>query len=326
MPVRSMARYHWSKALLIVCLVQGCTGNNADAPRSDSAAASGNRPPVITSATILNAPLSLDSPVAVEVHAEDPEREAVRLEYQWFADGNPLAGQTSPTLVPDQLRRGQMISVEITPMDGQQKGAVYRTAAVPVGNTAPRVTAVVLDPSFSRPGQVVEARVEASDPDHDRTDLHFAWYRNGNLWREGEEQVLDTAALAAGDQIVVEVTPRDDAASGRPLRSAPIILASREPQIVSAPPITANGYHYEYPVKAVDPDGDRITYRLETAPTGMSIDPYSGLIAWDIPPDHRGAVHVRVEANDGHGGVAFQEFDLHVAPSSSAQNTSASAS
>lgn len=322
-----MSRHHWATAILLLgaCTLQACTGNSADDPGgSRIAAGSGNRPPVITAATILNTPLSLDSPITVEVHAEDPEREAVRFQYQWYADDKPLIDQTSPTLVPDQLRRGQLISVEITPMDGQQKGQVYRTAAVPVGNTPPRVTAVVLVPSIARPGQMVEAQAEASDPDHDRTDLRFAWYRNGKLWREGEEKVLDTASFAAGDQIVVEVTGRDDAAAGHPLRSAALTLASREPQIVSAPPTTANGFQYAYPVKAVDPDGDKITYRLQAAPAGMSIDQQSGLIGWAIPPDHRGAVHVRVEADDGHGGVAFQEFDLHVAAPSATHTASVS--
>jgi hypothetical protein len=322
-----MSRYHWAKVVLLlcVCTLQACTGNSADDPDNVLTVRSGNGPPVITSATILNTPLSLDSPVAVEVHAEDPEREAVHFEYQWYADDKPLTGQTSPTLMPDQLRRGQLISVEVTPRDGQQKGQVHRTAAVPVGNTPPRVTAVVLVPSVARPGQMVEAQAEASDPDHDRTDLRFAWYRNGNLWREGEEKILDTVSFAAGDHIVVEVTARDEKAAGHPVRSAVLTLASREPQIVSAPPTTANGYHYQYPVKAVDPDGDRITYQLQAAPAGMSIDKHSGLIGWEIPPDHRGAVHVRVEANDGHGGVAFQEFDLHVAPPSSTHTASASA-
>src|SRR5262249_10541928 len=41
------------------------------------------------------------------------------------------------------------------------------------------------------------------------------------------------------------------------------------------------GQTYTYPVKAVDPDNDPLTYSLTTAPTGMVISRDSGLIEWN---------------------------------------------
>src|SRR5262249_31399451 len=40
---------------------------------------------------------------------------------------------------------------------------------------------------------------------------------------------------------------------------------------------------YQYTVKAIDPDGDPLTYSLPLGPQGMSIDPTSGLITWAGP-------------------------------------------
>jgi hypothetical protein len=37
--------------------------------------------------------------------------------------------------------------------------------------------------------------------------------------------------------------------------------------------------NYEYPVKAIDPDNDPLTYSLTTAPAGLTIDPRSGVIS-----------------------------------------------
>ncbi|MEW8690111.1 MAG: putative Ig domain-containing protein, partial [Candidatus Thiodiazotropha endolucinida] len=53
------------------------------------------------------------------------------------------------------------------------------------------------------------------------------------------------------------------------------------PIITSAPVITATEsavYHYD--VEAVDSDGDPISYALLSAPSGMAIDPQTGLISW----------------------------------------------
>jgi hypothetical protein len=69
---------------------------------------------------------------------------------------------------------------------------------------------------------------------------------------------------------------------------------------------------YEYPVEAIDPDIDPIEYRLDVAPTGMQIDPTTGLITW-APRRHQIGTHtVQVTANDGRGGTATQEYQLAV--------------
>ena len=49
--------------------------------------------------------------------------------------------------------------------------------------------------------------------------------------------------------------------------------------------------HYNYNVVAVDPDNDPITYNLITGPTGMSIDPTSGVLVWSPTAPQVGRVH-----------------------------------
>ena len=57
------------------------------------------------------------------------------------------------------------------------------------------------------------------------------------------------------------------------------------PPVIISPPVTTAvaGQAYTYPVKAVDPDDDPLTYSLTTAPQGMSIDSNTGLINWNVP-------------------------------------------
>jgi hypothetical protein len=167
-----------------------------------------------------------------------------------------------------------------------------------------------MTPQTARPGDRLETQVEASDSDHDRVDLSFKWYRNDTLVKEGDEPFLDTTGFAAGDKIVVEVTAHDPAGSGGSLTSEPLVLGNSGPKIISTPPISASQDHFDYLVKAIDPDGDRLTYQLEVAPVGMTISEELGHITWQIPTDQHGTFHVKVVAKDGQGGIASQEFDL----------------
>ncbi|MBY0247902.1 MAG: Ig domain-containing protein [Nitrospiraceae bacterium] len=251
--------------------------------------------------------------MTVTIEAEDPDREAVSFRYQWYVDGTALAGHTSPTLAPEHLRRGQMVSVEIVPADGAQTGKAYRTAAVVVGNTPPKISGVTVTPLPIVIGENLEAQVEASDPDHDRIDLSYRWFKNDVMIKEGDEPFLMATGFIPQDQIAVEVTARDPSTPGNSVRSASVTVGNRPPKIVSMPPASDAKNPYEYTVKAVDLDGDRMAFQLEAAPSGMTIDQQSGRIVWSIQADQSGTFHVKVIAQDGRGGAAYQEFDLSLA-------------
>ncbi|TKS58894.1 MAG: hypothetical protein EWM72_02546 [Nitrospira sp.] len=301
--------------LLITCLSitlagVSCTGGGSTESSNPLSSKGNNRPPVIKSAKILNSPLLLSRPVEVQIDAEDPEREPISFQYRWYLDNVLLAGQTNPTLPAEQLRRGQAVSVELTPADGTQKGEAYRTASVVVGNTPPRISSVALSPQTIEIGERLEAMVEASDPDHDRVDLTYRWLKNNVVIKEGEEPFLMTTGLIPQDQIAVEVTAHDPSATGNSLRSAALMVGNRPPKILSVPPASDATSPYEYMVKAVDPDGDHMTFQLDMAPPGMTIHEQSGQITWSIPSNQYGTFHIKVFAKDGQGGTAFQEFDL----------------
>lgn len=287
----------------------GCTGDTASESAIGNAIA-GNRPPVMVLAKILQDPIPLTEPVSVQALAEDPERELITYSYQWYVNDAAVTGQTNPTFPAELLRRGQMIAVEITPSDGKQKGKPVRSPAVGVGNSAPHITAISLNPQVLQPGGKLVADVAATDPDHDRIDLIYRWFRNDAVIKEGEEAFFDTTGLAPRDKIMVEVTARDPQAMGNVLRSDIVTLGNTAPTIVSTPPAPVTPDQYEYAVRATDSDGDRLTYELETAPAGMTIEPVSGQITWTIPPGNRGVFHIKVLAKDGQGGTAYQEFDL----------------
>ncbi|HSA86208.1 MAG TPA: putative Ig domain-containing protein [Nitrospira sp.] len=310
---RSTVARIWLHILVISSLVMNisCTGSSPGTVNGTGTPKS-NQPPIVTSAKILNDPITLTGSVEIQVDAQDPEREAVSFEYQWYADNATLPKQTNATLPAELLRQGQSVFVEIVPTDGRQKGQPYRTKSVVVGNTSPRVTAVSLTPQVARTGDRLEAQVEASDPDHDRIDLTYKWFHNDVVIKEGDESFLDTTEFAIHDKIIVEVTAHDPSIPGNSVKSLPLILGNSAPKIVSTPSTTTTEDRFDYPVKATDPDGDQLTYQLEAAPAGMTISPESGHIMWQIPADQLGTFHVKVVAKDGQGGIASQEFDLEL--------------
>jgi hypothetical protein len=293
-------------ALLTHCGSESGTTTGPSPDRSGS----GNRAPFIKSAKLLNNPPILSEPAAVQIDAEDPEREAVSFRYQWYVNDAPLVGQTGATLEPSLFRRGRTVSVEIVPSDGNHEGQPYRTAAVPVGNTPPRVISVSLTPEVVHSGDRLLAQVDTFDLDHDLVDLHYRWFKNNMVVNESKDPFLDTKGFRARDVIVVEVTARDSSVTGNSLRSDPIALRNAPPKIISIPPGPAASDRFEYLVRAEDSDGDPLTYKLETGPRGMTIDEKSGYLTWPIPSDEHGTAHVKVGATDGQGGSAYQEFDL----------------
>ncbi|MBM4141828.1 MAG: hypothetical protein FJ242_10195 [Nitrospira sp.] len=44
----------------------------------------------------------------------------------------------------------------------------------------------------------------------------------------------------------------------------------------------------------------------------MTIDPSTGLITWNVPPEFTGKALITVSVKDGHGGEAVQSFTLEI--------------
>lgn len=301
-------------ASVLLLATAGCSEESFLGGPSGTAAKQ-NHPPIIKSAKIIPNPVALNQQSMVDVEAEDPDGDPlITFRQQWFANDSPLIGQTAPSLASSMLKRGDHVTVEITPFDGRENGRPYQTQPVVVGNTPPVVAQVVLEPNQVVPGDRLRARVEASDADRDDIRLTFRWWKNQSLLKEGEESEIDTTGLGPKDTIRVEVTPHDESSNGQAVSSAPLVIGNSPPKIVSAPSVPRSREQFLYAVQAKDPEGDPITYLLETAPPGMMIDKTTGQLTWKIPADLTGTHRVRVVVEDGQGGSTFQEFELALTP------------
>jgi hypothetical protein len=249
--------------------------------------------------------------IQVAVDAYDPDGHAVTLRHQWFVNGQLVPGANGPTLEPQLLSRGDLVSVEVIPLDAMDEGAAFRSEAIEVANTPPIVNTIQMKPFPPRVGDRLTAYVEAEDIDHDALRLTFRWRHNNDVVSEGEERALDLTGFQRGDRILLEVLVADDEATGIPLRSRPIEIVNSPPEITSRPPARIAGRRYEYRLTATDRDGDDLVYRLEHGPPEMEFDEKTQTIRWFPADTVKGSFPVRVSVSDGQGDEqAVQEFNV----------------
>ena len=153
-------------------------------------------------------------------------------------------------------------------------------------------------------------QVVASDSDGDALTYALLTAPPG-MTIDAHTGLITWALPAPGDHFVTVQVEDDLGASDTQVYSLTIPVSNLAPAIASASVVKATvGQLYQYQVDAVDPNGDPITYRLETAPAGMTIEPQAGLLTWEPDTAERVTVVIRVE--DPHGAYATQSYTLAV--------------
>ena len=307
---KSATSLKWSGILLAI-LLAGCDSesNQSGAIPGSGVSQSGNPPPVIQQAAVFPTPLILSGPVAVQIEADNTGRNPLTFRYQWLINGYRVDGEIHPTLSPARLKLGDKVEVEIIAADGQTSGKPYRTEPAIVGNTPPEVVKVSIE-STGSDRSTMHALAEGVDVDQDAIHYAYRWWRNGTLVAGGDTATLNTGAFSRDDSITVEVIPRDADGAGKSKLSEPVALGNNAPKITSHPPSKFDKGVFVYNVQAIDDDKDSLKYLLEAAPSGMTIDPVTGMISWQVASDVKGTHRVRILVQDGQGGSAFQDFDL----------------
>ena len=298
---------HLGSALL--CLLSACTPGENSQSRS-TAVSDGNHPPVIRRVSLQPTPLVLHGPLSVSVEAQDLDRDEMTFRYRWFVNGQLAAERSSETLEPTILKRGDQVVVEVVPSDGKSEGAPFKSQSLAVGNSAPVVSHVTIEPNEQVFSRRVFAKADVMDPDGDSFSVTYRWSKNEKVVLEGESHELDITDLKTNDTIQVKVVATDGTATGKAVVSNVFSMNNTPPTTVSSPASAKQDGQYAYQVQAQDPDGDALTFNLEVAPPGMTIHPQSGLVQWVPAADLKGSHRVRIIAKDSKGGFATQDFDL----------------
>jgi len=125
-----------------------------------------NNPPQITSIKIVN--VSDSDPrqgFRAVVEAQDPDGDEVSLRYQWKKSGEDIVGATGEVLEwQEDFKKGDNISVEVTPFDGKVEGIWKAEGSFTIPNSPPTI---VSEPEGRMEGGKFIYTVKAEDPDGD---------------------------------------------------------------------------------------------------------------------------------------------------------------
>jgi hypothetical protein len=295
-------------------LLVGCEGKTTTWPSSQTAGESqDSKPhgrPVIRTAKILPTPATRNVLLEILVEADGPNTAPVTFRYQWIVNGAPAGGETARTFDPGKLALGDRISVELIPSSAGGEGTPFRVQEVVIANSPPVIRTLAIGPNDARADTPLQAYAEAYDVDYDQVHVTYQWFRNDRLAKEGDEPFLNAGEYRAEDVITVKGTPADSHGVGQPVRSGPVTIQNAAPNVTSLPPDPNNLEHYEYSVRAVDPDGDRMKFSLPVALPGMTIAEDSGSIVWRIPSGTQGTHKAQIRVEDGRGGSVTQDIQL----------------
>lgn len=122
---------------------------------------------------------------------------------------------------------------------------------------------------------------------------------------------LGLAPGATSGQMVVGFTDPNEA---RFALGATLLAQGNVPPAFSSVPVTTAvvGRSYSYAALVADPNGQRLAYRLEVGPVGMTLDPTTGLVSWTPMANQVGMNQVILAVSDGRGGTARQQFSIAV--------------
>ncbi len=273
-----------------------------------------NRAPSVTRVEVLPYSPRLGQELRASVQTVDPDGDKVELAYQWEVNGSELEGEQESTLDSQGLRPGDEVVVRVTPFDGKTWGEPVESQPRKILGPALSKARVEIFPQPALPGDQLKAVVVSESGQGEELGLRCRWKVNGQVEQEGDSMEFSTKGLGRGNRIQAEVEMEASWGESLTVASMEITLENRPPRILSRPPekLEAPG-KYRYMVRAVDPDNDKLTFRLEgSVPPGMKIHPVTGLLEWDFREPPLEPVQVDVRVSDGHGGEAQQSYEFLV--------------
>lgn len=159
-------------------------------------------------------------------------------------------------------------------------------------------------------GQPWRYRIETADGNGDALALSLTTAPAGMTLVDGELQWTPSAPGSA--DVVVAVS---DGRGGTARQGFTLTVSdgsfNRPPVFITTPPARiAIGGDYRYAAAASDIDNDPLSFQLQSAPVGVTVDAGSGLVSWNTAAPGRHSIVLRVD--DGRGGQATQSWTLYV--------------
>ncbi|MCD6505333.1 tandem-95 repeat protein [Candidatus Poribacteria bacterium] len=282
--------------------------------------------PVIEGHVAVGADAFVTSTIGVILEATDdttPPENLIK-KYTWFKNGSPISGQTGNTL-SGIFKKGDEIYLKVSVTDESGKSTEGESNHIRILNSPPTQPA-----SFS----ITPAQPKTTDDligpedsalgsrDSDGDPIHYVrrWFKGDTS--PGNEQTayrdqrsVPAFATSKGETWILVITASDGEAESGPSQAS-VTIVNSPPQIAAIPDQTGKeGEEFSYTVSATDPDGDPLTFSIETDYTGdqPQIDPSTGQITWTLPSVEAEGLTVQITVTVTDGEAQTQKvFALQI--------------
>ena len=298
----------------IAVRVTGSDGAGSSAPLLSNAVTVANTAPTATVSLAPASPTTNQTLTATATDA-DADGDAVTFTYLWKVDGSTVrttAGSPGATDTLDLSQagygdKGQVVTVEVTPHDGDAAGSTVSDTTA-VANSAPTISSVAIDQGSPATDEVLTVSIASADADGDARSYGYQWRRNGVDLAGETGATLDLAQAGHGDEgdaISVRITANDGSAASPASTSPAVTVGNSAPAIGSvtidqAAPKTNDTLTVS--VASSDSDGDGVGYTYQWRVDGIDVAGATGA-ALDLAQAGNGDkgdnVSVRVTATDG---------------------------
>ncbi|MGH8030080.1 MAG: putative Ig domain-containing protein, partial [Arenimonas sp.] len=255
-----------------------------------------------------------------DAHATDPDGNALQY-LMLVAPAGMTVDTTTGTVVwqPGAAQVGahavQLQAKDPLGLAAVQSFTVYVTQGVDTGNHPPAIRSM---PATSiELGEDYAYAITTEDIDGDTVIVALNTAPTGMALVDGTLRWTPTSAQLGTHAVSLTAT---DGNGGLATQTFSIVVFStsgggtnpnpNHPPSITTDPLTlvALGQTYRYYPSATDPDGDPLTYSLLSAPTGMTVNATTGVLAWT--PSAVGTAAVALRVSDNRGGSAVQSFSI----------------
>ncbi|TVQ87815.1 MAG: hypothetical protein EA397_17770 [Deltaproteobacteria bacterium] len=193
----------------------------------------------------------------------DPDHDDVTHTYRWFV--NDVEVGTGNTLASTHYVKGDRVTCEVTPYDGEDYGDPVDSEEIIIANTPPVVGSVTWGPNPAYTNTSLTATAhDVFDADGDSVSLVYRWLRNDLTVQIGPSNQLHHSNFSKNHRIRVRVEP-SDSEPGTSATSEERVIQNTPPELLSASvgpaPLYTNTNAQCNTGTVVDPDGDSITFR-----------------------------------------------------------------
>ncbi len=268
-----------------------------------------NRPPVLLSKGLGKA--LENEHYFFQLRGFDPDQDKLSYDLLEGPQGMTLDEHKGHLMWQGDFNSAGKHSVMVRVSDGQQEVSAFWELTIEDVNRAPSFTSKPL--LVAQENKPYVSQLSAQDIDDDEVSFQIIHGPKGMTINPDNNALMFTPKYHEAGFYPIELAITDGQ-GGKAVQAFTLEVnnTNRAPEFISQPLLTTSeGLKFIYQIQAHDPDGDRLTYRLQSGPSGMALHSDGYSLVWRPGISDAGRYDVTLLVSDG-AEVGKQHFELLV--------------